>query len=170
MSKETMTREEILDLCGKAAREAQIRDDVCSRSTLIGLSQYFDIPKEMIRASMSLCGGAGASSGTCGTYTCGLLAVGLKYNVPLEDELANPDLQDIGAAKFQAFRDYYLEKMGTTMCPDSRRRYSDAPSSSPTPLTARSTGRSRITQLSAQMLLKRQPAPLLNSCLTTNNH
>ena len=122
MSKETMTREEILDLCGKAAREAQIRDDVCSRSTLIGLSQYFDIPEEMIRASMSLCGGAGASSGTCGTYTCGLLAVGLKYNVPLEDELANPDLQDIGAAKFQAFRDYYLEKMGTTMCPEFQKK------------------------------------------------
>ena len=93
MSKETMTREEILDLCGKAAREAQIRDDVCSRSTLIGLSQYFDIPAEMIRASMSLCGGAGGSSGTCGTYTCGLLAVGLKYNVPLEEELAFGDIR-----------------------------------------------------------------------------
>lgn len=33
MNKENMTREEILDACGKAAREAQLRDDACSRST-----------------------------------------------------------------------------------------------------------------------------------------
>ena len=80
-----MTRQEIIDRCAAAAREAQIRDDVCSRSVLIGLSEYFDIPEDMIRASASLCGGAGASSGTCGTFTCGLLAVGWKYNVPLAE-------------------------------------------------------------------------------------
>ena len=118
-----MTKDEILDLCGKTAREAQIRDDVCSRSTLIGLKAYFDfITDELIRASMSLCCGAGASSGTCGTYTCGLLAIGLKYNVPLEDELKNPELQDIGAAKFQEFRDRYLKAMGTTMCPEFQKK------------------------------------------------
>ena len=116
MDKKTLTREEILDICGKAAHEAQLRDDVCSRSNLIGLSQYFDIPDEFIRASLSLCGGAGASSGSCGTYTAGLLAVGLKYNVPLVDELANPELQGVGASKFMAFRDYFTEKMGHTMC------------------------------------------------------
>ncbi len=118
-----MTKEEILDLCGKTAREAQIRDDVCSRSTLIGLKAYFDfIPDEMIRASMNLCGGAGGSSGTCGTYTCGLLAIGLKYNVPLEEELKNPELQDVGAAKFNEFRDRYLKAMGTTMCPEFQKK------------------------------------------------
>ena len=37
-----MTKQEIIDLCGAAAREAQIRDDVCSRSTLIGLKAYLD--------------------------------------------------------------------------------------------------------------------------------
>ncbi len=118
-----MTKEEILDLCEKTAREAQIRDDVCSRSTLIGLKAYFDfIPDELIRASMSLCGGAGASSGSCGTYTCGLLAIGLKYNVPLAEELKNPDLQDVGAAKFMEFRDRYLKAMGTTMCPEFQKK------------------------------------------------
>lgn len=118
-----MTREEILDLCGKTAKEAQIRDDVCSRSTLIGLKAYFDwIPDEMIRASLGLCGGAGGSSGTCGTFTCGLLAVGLKWNAPLADELANPELQDIGAEKFNAFRDYYLKEMGTNLCPEFQKQ------------------------------------------------
>ena len=118
-----MTREEILDTVGKAAREAQIRDDVCSRSTLIGLKTCFDfIPDELIRASMSLCGGAGASSGSCGTYTCGLLAIGLKHNVPLDEELKNPELQDIGAAKFQEFRDRYLERMGSTLCPELQKQ------------------------------------------------
>lgn len=114
-----MTKQEIIDLCGKTAKEAQIRDDVCSRSTLLGLKAYFDfIPDDLIRASMNLCGGAGASSGSCGTYTCGLLAIGLKYNVPLEDELKNPELQDKNAAKFQEFRDRYIKEMGTTMCPE----------------------------------------------------
>ena len=114
-----MNREEVLDLVGKAAREAQIRDDVCSRSTLVGLKAYFDwIPDEVIRASLSLCGGAGASSGSCGTYTCGLLAVGLKYNASLDEELSNPSVQEIGSQKFIEFRDRYLAEMGTTLCPE----------------------------------------------------
>ena len=118
-----MTKQEIIDLCGAAAREAQIRDDVCSRSTLIGLKAYFDwIPEDMIRASMNLCGGAGASSGSCGTFTAGLLAVGLKFNVPLAEELKNPALQERNAAMFNAFRDGFLEKLGTTMCPEFQKQ------------------------------------------------
>lgn len=118
-----MTKQEIIDLCGKTAREAQIRDDVCSRSLLIGLKAYFDfIPDDIVRASLSLCGGAGASSGSCGTYTCGLLAYGLKYNVPLEEELADPSKQDIGAARFQKFRDRYIAEMGATLCPEFQKK------------------------------------------------
>ena len=118
-----MTNEEIIDLCGKTARDAQIRDDVCSRSTLIGLKAYFDwIPDDMIRASMNLCGGAGGSSGTCGTYTAGLLAVGLKYNVPLDEELKNPALQEINAGMFNKFRDGFMQELGTTMCPEFQKK------------------------------------------------
>lgn len=118
-----MTRAEILDRVGRAAAEAQIRDDVCSRSTLIGLKTYFDwIPDDVIRASMSLCGGAGASSGSCGTYTCGLLAIGLKFNVPLADELADPEKQEDGAAKFMEFRDRFIAAMGSTMCPELQKQ------------------------------------------------
>ncbi len=118
-----MTREEIIDLCGRTARAAQIRDDVCSRSTMLGLKAYFDwIPDDMIRASMNLCGGAGASSGTCGTFTAGLLAVGLKYNVPLEAEWKDPALQEINAGMFSAFRDAFLAEMGTTLCPEFQKK------------------------------------------------
>ncbi|NLL38247.1 MAG: C_GCAxxG_C_C family protein [Clostridiales bacterium] len=118
-----MTKAEILDLVGKTAREAQIRDDVCSRSTLLGLAAYFDfIPEDMIRASFSLCGGAGASSGSCGTYTCGLLALGLKYNAPVEEELKNPELQEKGQAKFMEFRDRFIKEMGSTLCPELQKK------------------------------------------------
>lgn len=118
-----MKRQEILDMVGKAAREAQIRDDVCSRSTLVGLKSYFDwIPDEVIRASLSLCGGAGASSGSCGTYTCGLLAVGLKYNASLDEELRYPAKQEIGSQKFIEFRDRYLAEMETTLCPEIQKQ------------------------------------------------
>ncbi len=118
-----MTKEEILDLVGRTAREAQIRDDVCSRSLLVGLKAYFDfIPDELIKASLSLCGGAGASSGSCGTYTCGLLAIGLKYNAPLDEELKNPELQGAGVSKFMEYRDRYLKEMGTTLCPEFQKK------------------------------------------------
>ncbi len=119
-----MTKSEIIEQVGKAAKEAQIRDDVCSRSTLIGLKTYFDwIPDELIRASTNLCGGAGAASGSCGTYTCGLLAVGLKYNVPLDEELADPTKQGVAVGKFMDFRDRYLKEMGTTLCPELQKQY-----------------------------------------------
>ncbi|MCR5174545.1 MAG: C-GCAxxG-C-C family protein, partial [Oscillospiraceae bacterium] len=49
-------------------------------------------------------------------------AVGLKYNVPLEDELKNPELQDINAGMFMKFRDKYLEVMGTTLCPELQKQ------------------------------------------------
>ena len=113
-----MTKQEIIDLCAKTAREAQIRDDVCSRSTLIGLKAYFDIPDDLIRASSNLCGGAGAASGSCGTYTCGQLALGLKYNSSVEEELENPELFDVTSRKFMEFRDRFLKEFGTTLCPE----------------------------------------------------
>jgi len=113
-----LTKQEIIDLCGNAAREAQIRDDVCSRSVLLGLKEYFDIPEDMIRASASLCGGAGAASGSCGTYTCGLLAVGWKFNVPLEQEMKDPDSFSINQEKFINFRDRFIKEFGTTLCPE----------------------------------------------------
>ena len=114
-----MTKAEIIDLCANAAREAQIRDDVCSRSVLIGLQKYFTfITDDIVRASASLCGGAGASSGSCDTFTCSLLAIGLKYNVPLDVELADPDTFGIGQSKFMEFRDLYLKEFGTTLCPE----------------------------------------------------
>ncbi|NLB28676.1 MAG: C_GCAxxG_C_C family protein [Clostridiales bacterium] len=118
-----MTKDEILDRVALAAKEAQIRDDVCSRSVLIGLKTYFNwIPDELIRASMSLCGGAGASSGSCGAYTCGLLAIGLRYNVPLDEELANPEKQGIGAEKFMELRDRFIKAMGSTLCPELQKQ------------------------------------------------
>lgn len=118
-----MTKEEILDLCGKAAKEAQIRDDNCARSVLLGLKEYFDfIDDEVIRASFSLCGGAGAASGSCGTYTCGLLAVGLKYNYTVEQEQADPTLAPKAEGKFIQFRDKYLAEMGTTLCPEFHKK------------------------------------------------
>lgn len=117
-----MTKSEIIELCAKTAREAQIRDDVCSRSVLIGLKAYFDLPDDLIRASTNLCGGAGASSGSCGTYTCGLLAVGWKYNHTAEEELADPSKFDICQSKFMAFRDRYVQEFGTTLCPEIQKK------------------------------------------------
>ena len=113
-----MNKQEIIDLCAKAAREAQIRDDVCSRSTLIGLKAYFDIPDDLIRASTNLCGGAGAASGSCGAYTCSQLALGLKYNHSAEEELEDEELFHVTHVKFIELRDRFLKEFGTTLCPE----------------------------------------------------
>jgi hypothetical protein len=50
------------------------------------------------------------------------LAVGLKYNAPLEDALKNPSLKQAGAAKFSEYRDRFLKEMGTVMCPEIQKK------------------------------------------------
>ena len=113
-----MDKQYRIDHAVETAKAAIIRDDICARSVLVGLSELFeDMPEEMITASLSLAGGTGSASGSCGAYCCGLLAVGLKYNAPLEDELRNPSLKQIGAKKFSEYRDRFLKEMGTVMCP-----------------------------------------------------
>ena len=118
-----MTKQEKIDLAVKTAKEAQIRDDICARSVLIGLQTFCDdITDDMIRASMSLAGGGGAASGSCGAYSCGLLGVGLKYNVPLEEELKDRSLQEVGAMKFSEYRDRFIAEMGTVLCPEIHKK------------------------------------------------
>ncbi|NMA25753.1 MAG: C_GCAxxG_C_C family protein [Clostridiales bacterium] len=118
-----MDKQQKIDHAVAAAKHAIIRDDICSRSVLVGLKDIFDdIPDEMITASLSLAGGTGSASGSCGAYCCGLLAVGLKYNAPLEDELKNPGIKQVGAAKFCEYRDRFLKEFGTVMCPELQRK------------------------------------------------
>jgi len=112
-------KKEILNMIEKKAVEAQLRDDVCSRSTMCGLKSYFDfIPEEMVTASLSLCGGAGISSGSCGAYCSGLLAVGLKFNPTMEEESADKSLMMNGIGKAIAYRNAFLKEFGTTLCPE----------------------------------------------------
>ncbi|RAK12506.1 putative redox-active protein with C_GCAxxG_C_C motif [Halanaerobium saccharolyticum] len=114
-------KEKELDMIEKKARETEIRDDVCSRSTLCGLSSYFDfISEDIVNASLNLAGGGGAASGSCGAYIAAQLAVGLKFN---------PSIKEVGTAEFKEkeelaqlkmmkFRDLFIEEFGTTLCPN----------------------------------------------------
>lgn len=118
-----MDKQYQIDHAVETAKAAQIRDDICARSVLVGLKEiYDDIPDEMITAALSLAGGTGGASGSCGAYCCGLLAVGLKFNAPLEDELVNPALKQKGAAKFSEYRDRFMKEMGTVMCPEIHKK------------------------------------------------
>ncbi len=118
-----MDKQQKIDHAVAAAKHAIIRDDICARSVLVGLKEiYDDIPEEMITASLSLAGGTGGASGSCGAYCCGLLAVGLKYNAPLAEELENPALKPKSAAKFAEYRDRFMKEMGTVMCPEIHKK------------------------------------------------
>jgi hypothetical protein len=113
-----MDKQQMIDTAVEAAKAAQIRDDVCSRSVLIGLSAILDdIPDGMIAASLSLLGGTGTASGSCGAYCAGLLGVGLKFNHPVGDELESPDIQFEGIGKAIEYRDRFLAMHGTVLCP-----------------------------------------------------
>lgn len=106
-----------LDFIQKKAEEAEIQDDICCRSTLYGLSCYYDfIPKEVISASLNLAGGVGASSGSCGAFCGAQLAIGLKFN----PEKGENDPVKVQAAqiKMMKFRDKFIEEFGTTLCPE----------------------------------------------------
>lgn len=113
------SKSEILDEIEKKAREAQLIDDVCGRSTIYGLSQHFTfIPQELVTAALSLSGGGGSSSGSCGAYICGLLAIGLKFNPPIGDQSREGLIKrDTAARKRNAFREAFIKEFGTTMCP-----------------------------------------------------
>ena len=114
-----MTREEKIDVAVETAKAAQIRDDVCSRSVLVGLCAVLDdIPDEMITASLSLLGGTGAASGSCGAYCAGLLGVGLKFNSSIDDEEANPGIIAEGIGKAIEYRNRFLAVHGTILCPN----------------------------------------------------
>ncbi|MFZ7132578.1 MAG: C-GCAxxG-C-C family protein [Eubacteriales bacterium] len=113
-----MDKKDILDSIQKKAVEVQCRDDICSRSTMAGLKSYFEfIPEDMVTASLSLCGGAGISSGSCGAYCSGLLAIGLKFNATMEEESQDRSILGKGLNKSIAFRDAFLKEFGTTQCP-----------------------------------------------------
>lgn len=119
-----MDKQYKVDHAVSTAKAAMLRDDICSRSVLVGLKEiYDDIPDEMITASLSLAGGTGSASGSCGAYCCGLLAVGLKYNAPLEEELHNPAVKQRGAQKFTEYRDRFLKEMGTIQCPELHNKF-----------------------------------------------
>jgi C_GCAxxG_C_C family probable redox protein len=114
-----MDKQQKIDQAVQAAKQAQIHDDICARSVLVGLKAVFDyIPEEMVTAGLSLAGGTGSASGSCGAFCCGLLAVGLRFNAPRALELQNPELKQIGAAYFSEYRDRFLAEMGTIMCPE----------------------------------------------------
>lgn len=113
--------EAALDTMEKNAVAAQLRDDACARSTMYGLKTYFPfITDEIVAATLSLIGGAGISSGSCGAFTSGLLAVGLKYNPLLAEESTAAGLakKEKAMGKIFAFRDAFIKEFGTTMCPE----------------------------------------------------
>ena len=118
-----MDKEALIQTAVEIARQAQIRDDICSRSVLIGLQAICDeIPDEMVMASLSLAGGTGSASGSCGAYCTGQLGVGAVFNAPVDDELSNPALKMQGVKKFSEYRDRFLKEMGTIMCPEIHKK------------------------------------------------
>ena len=114
-----MDKQTLIDTAVETARAAQIRDDICSRSVLIGLQTICDdISDEMITASLSLAAGTGAASGSCGAYCGGLLGVGMVHNHPYYEEIENPDLKMDAIIKLSEYRDKFLSQMGTVLCPE----------------------------------------------------
>ena len=114
-----MDTQGLIDTAVETAMKAQIRDDICSRSVLVGLQTLCgDIPPEMVTASLSLIGGTGAASCSCGAYCAGLLGIGAVFNPTIEEELDNPSLQMEGVLKCIEYRQRFLKEMGTVMCPE----------------------------------------------------
>ncbi len=114
-------KKKAIELIKKKAAEAEIRDDLCARSTMYGLSCYFDfIPEEVVKATFNLAGGVGASSGTCGVFCSGQLAVGLKYSPSMEEVGTEEGREKMKLAEMKMieFRELFLEEFETTLCPE----------------------------------------------------
>jgi hypothetical protein len=114
-----MTKQEKIDTAVKNAVEAQIRDDLCARSTMYGLSTVFDfIPESVVTGAASLSGGCGSASGSCGAYCCGLLAVGMYHNAAMREELEDPAAFERTRVHFMGYRDRFKAVYGTILCPE----------------------------------------------------
>ena len=118
------SRSDLLDRIERGAKEAELRYHGCGRSILHGLKQHFDfITDEVITAATALAGGCGYSLGSCGAYCGGLLAIGLKYNAPIEDQ--SPEAlakRDLSRRKESEFRDLFVSELGSTVCKDLQER------------------------------------------------
>ena len=113
-----MNREEIIRRAEAVGKEAILRDDICARSAMAGLREAFpEIPEELVTATMSLAGGTGSANGSCGAYCAGLLAVGMHFNSSIPEELADPNHAKRGHAEFMEYRDRFLARWGTVLCP-----------------------------------------------------
>jgi len=113
-----MNKEALIRQAEEAGVEAIIRDDICARSAMAGLKSVFpEIPEEMVTACLSLAGGTGSASGSCGAYCAGLLAVGLHFNSTIAEELADPAHEKRGPREFMEYRDRFLARWGTVLCP-----------------------------------------------------
>ena len=113
-----MTREELIQKAEAAGVEAILRDDICARSAMVGLKTAFpEIPEEMVTACLSLAGGTGSASGSCGAYCAGLMAVVLHFNSTIAEELADPNHEKRGMDKFMEYRDRFRAEWGTVLCP-----------------------------------------------------
>ncbi|MCF8009116.1 MAG: C-GCAxxG-C-C family protein [Halanaerobiales bacterium] len=120
--------QKVIELIKKKAYAAQIRDDLCARSMIYGLSCYFDfIPNEIVNASYNLAGGVGASSGSCGVYVAGQLAIGLKYSPAIDQEVTEESKRSKKRAerKMIEFREIFLDEFGTTLCPEIHKKIFD---------------------------------------------
>ncbi|MCL1835772.1 MAG: C-GCAxxG-C-C family protein [Oscillospiraceae bacterium] len=115
-----MTTQDMVNNAVNMAKRVQARDDLCSRSAMYGLQSVFDfIPDSFVKASASLAGGCGSASGSCGAYASCLLAVGLKYNSTISEELDDPSVfMAKTAAAFNEYRERFRAEWGTTLCPE----------------------------------------------------
>ena len=114
-------KQEALDLIEKKAVEAQLRDDTCARSTLHGLSCYFDfITEDMVAASWAFTGGVASSSGSCGALCSALFAIGAKYMptvADVENEVEGTQEKfEYARDKLFAFRDAFNKEFGGLTC------------------------------------------------------
>ena len=121
---DSKSKEKIIEEVKAKASEAEIKYHGCSRCTLYGLKEHFNfIPDDVIRASMVLAGGCSSSNGSCGAYSGGLLAIGLKYQPPIEDLSGEAQEKRLKSREKQfALRDAFRRELGSTLCPDIQER------------------------------------------------
>ena len=117
---DSKSKEKVVDEVSQKAGQCEQEYHGCSRCTLYGLSQYFDfIPEDLVRGAMALAAGCSSSNGTCGAFSGGLLAIGLKYQPPMKDTSEQAEAQRLKSREKQfAFRSAFLKEFGSTLCPD----------------------------------------------------
>ena len=124
-----LSRQELIDRAYELAFNFEKNNYSCSQSVVAAIHELLDIDDVVVKVATSLSGGSAEQfSGTCGTLSGGLIALGYFFGRPVaklspyEQKQSNVNALFASFPAPQALADKYWKEYGTILCPHIQRQ------------------------------------------------